>query len=76
VDQSLSNVVHYTSDAEAAVQTALPKHKVRSRTVNAEGIELMGEVRMNDKEIPQIDALLKINGVKDASIVSYNSDSV
>jgi uncharacterized membrane protein YhiD involved in acid resistance len=69
-------VVHYTSDAEAAVQTALPKHKVRSRTVNAEGIELMGEVRMNDKEIPQIDALLKINGVKDASIVSYNSDSV
>jgi len=69
-------VVHYTSDAEAAVQTALPKHKVRSRSVNAEGIELMGEVRMNDKEIPQIDALLKINGVKDASIVSYNSDSV
>jgi len=69
-------VVHYTSDAEAAVQTALPKHKVRSRTVNAEGIELMGEVRMNDKEIPQIAALLKINGVKDASIVSYNSDSV
>jgi uncharacterized membrane protein YhiD involved in acid resistance len=68
-------VVHYTSDAEAAVQTALPKHKIRSRTVNAEGIELMGEVRMNTKEVPQVDQLLKIKGVRDASIVSYTSDS-
>ena len=68
-------VVHYTSDAEAALQAALPKHKIRSRTVNAEGVELMGEVRMNPKEVPQVDALLKIQGVKDASIVSYTSDT-
>jgi len=68
-------VVHYTSDAEAAVQAALPKHKIRSRTVNAEGVELMGEVRMNPKEVLQVDALLKIQGVKDASIVSYTSDT-
>jgi len=68
-------VVHYTSDAETAVQAALPKHKIRSRTVNTEGVELMGEVRMNPKEVPQVDALLKIQGVKDASIVSYTSDT-
>ena len=68
-------VVHYTSDAEAALQAALPKHKIRSRTVNTEGVELMGEVRMNPKEVPQVDALLKIQGVKDASIVSYTSDT-
>jgi len=68
-------VVHYTSDAEAALQAALPKHKIRSRTVNAEGVELMGEVRMNPKEVLQVDALLKIQGVKDASIVSYTSDT-
>ena len=68
-------VVHYTNEAEIAVQAALPKHKIRSRTVNAEGIELMGEVRMNSKEVPQVDGLLKIKGVKDASIVSYTSDS-
>jgi uncharacterized membrane protein YhiD involved in acid resistance len=68
-------VVHYTSDAEAALQAALPKHKVRSRTVNADGIELMGEVRMNPKEVLQVDGLLKIKGVKDASVVSYTSDS-
>jgi uncharacterized membrane protein YhiD involved in acid resistance len=68
-------VVHYSSEAEAAVQVALPKHKIRSRTANAEGVELMGEVRMNAKEVPHIDELLKIKGVKDASILSYTSDS-
>lgn len=68
-------VVHYTSEAEQAVQEALPRYKLRSRTVTAEGVELMGEVRMNAKDAPQVDALLKIKGVKDASLVSYTSDS-
>jgi uncharacterized membrane protein YhiD involved in acid resistance len=68
-------VVHYSSDAEAAVQAALPKYKIRSRTANAEGVELMGEVRMNSKEVPKVDELLKIKGVKDASVVSYTSGS-
>jgi uncharacterized membrane protein YhiD involved in acid resistance len=68
-------VVHYSGDAEASVQAALPKHKIRSRTVNAEGVELMGEVRMNSKDVPKVDELLKIQGVKDASIMSYASDT-
>jgi uncharacterized membrane protein YhiD involved in acid resistance len=68
-------VVHYKSEAETAIQTALPKYKIRSRTANADGVELMVEVRMNAKDVPQVDELLKINGVKDASIVSYTSDS-
>jgi uncharacterized membrane protein YhiD involved in acid resistance len=68
-------VVHYTSDAENALQAALPKHRIRSRTVNSDGIELMGEVRMNPKDVPKVDDLIKIPGVKDASIVSYTSDS-
>ena len=68
-------VVHYASEAEADVQAALPKYKIRSRTANAEGVELMGEVRMNAKEVPSVDALLKIKGVKDASILSYTSDA-
>lgn len=68
-------VVHYVSEAEVAVQATLPRHKVRSRTINADGVELMGEVRMNAKDLPKVDELLKINGVKDASIVSYSSDS-
>jgi hypothetical protein len=53
----------------------LPKYKIRSRTANADGVELMVEVRMNMKEVPQVDELLKIKGVKDASIVSYTSNT-
>lgn len=68
-------VVHYSNEAEAEVQAALPKHRIRSRTVNPEGVELMGEVRLNPKDMPLVDNLLKIKGVKDASVVSYNSDS-
>jgi hypothetical protein len=68
-------VVHYSSDAEASVQAVLPKHKIRSRTVNTEGVELMGEVRMSSKDVPKVDDLLKIKGVKDASIMSFASDA-
>ena len=68
-------VVHYTSEAEKDLQAALPKYKIRSRTANADGVELMVEVRMNTKEVPQVDELLKIKGVKDASIVSYTSNT-
>jgi len=68
-------VAHYSSDAEASVQTSLPKHKVRSRAVNAEGVELMAEVRLSGKEMLKVDELLKIKGVKDASVMSYSSDA-
>jgi uncharacterized membrane protein YhiD involved in acid resistance len=67
-------VTHYASEAETAVQAALPKHKLRSRSVTPNGVELMVEVRMSSKDTPQIDELLKITGVKDASLVSYSPD--
>jgi uncharacterized membrane protein YhiD involved in acid resistance len=68
-------VVHYKSEAETELQATLPKYKIRSRTANADGVELMVEVRMKAKEVPQVDELLKIKGVKDASIVSYTSNT-
>ena len=67
-------VIHYTIDAEAAVQKALPENKLRSRTVTSAGVELMLEVRMKSKDASKVDELLKIKGVKDAALVSYNAD--
>lgn len=67
-------VIHYTTDAEAAVQGALPENKLRSRTVTSTGVELMLEVRMKSKDASKVDELIKIKGVKDASLVSYNAD--
>lgn len=67
-------VTHYSSEAESGVQAALPNHKIRSRTVTHEGVELMVEVRMDAKDAPKVDDLLKIKGVKDAALISYNAD--
>ena len=67
-------VIHYTNQAEEAVQKIIPKHKLRSRTVTATGVELMVEVRMKAKDTSQVDEFLKIKGVKDAALVSYNTD--
>jgi uncharacterized membrane protein YhiD involved in acid resistance len=67
-------VVNYSSEAEEAVQKAVPKHKLRSRTVNPSGVELILEVRMKAIEAPQVDKLLKIKGVSNAALVSYNAD--
>lgn len=67
-------VTHYSTDADSEVQRALPKHKIRSRTVTAEGVELMVEVQINPKDAPKVDDLLNIKGVKDAALVSYNAD--
>ncbi len=67
-------VIHYETEAEAAVQEALPENKLRSRTVTSAGVELMLEVRMKAKDTPKVDELLKIKGVKDAALVSYNAD--
>ncbi len=67
-------VINYSSEAEEAVQKAVPKHKLRSRTVNPGGVELILEVRMRAKDASQVDELLKIRGVSNAALVSYNAD--
>ena len=67
-------VVNYSSEAEEAVQKAIPKHKLRSRTVNPSGVELILEVRMKTKDAPQVDELMKIKVVNNAALVSYNAD--
>lgn len=69
-------VVHYLNKAEELIQKALPKHKLRSRTTTADGIELMVEVRLKKEEMLKVDKFLDINGVKDAAVVSYNGDYV
>ena len=67
-------VVKYANEAEEAVQKALPKHKLRSRTVTPAGVELILEVRLKAKDAPQVDELLKLKGVSNAALVCYNAD--
>ena len=69
-------VVHYESGAETALRKVLPACKLKSQTVTAAGVELMLEVRIKAKDTSRVDELLGIEGVKDASLISYNGDYV
>ncbi|MGA1869895.1 MAG: DUF4956 domain-containing protein [bacterium] len=69
-------VVHHNNGTETEIQKALPAHRLQSRTVNAEGVELMIEIRIQENDTTLVDNLLKIKGVKHAALISYNGDYV
>lgn len=69
-------VVNYASEADVKVRKSLPSATVRSRTVTQEGVELTLEIRLKQEETIKVDKLLKIEGVRNAALVSYNGDYV
>ena len=50
------------------------KHVIKAKTVTKEGVELTLEVRIKNQETEFINEILKGNGVKSATLVSYNGD--
>lgn len=70
-------VVHYPGELESKVKAALPTHRLRSRTVTPEEVELMAEIRLEDEQTSGVvDELMRISGVRNAALVSYNGDLV
>ena len=72
-------VVRFKKEAVEAVDDALRslnKPSVRSRSVRGDTVELCVETRMKPAELTLVDELLKIEGVTDASAVSYRGDTV
>lgn len=60
------------SETEALVTQAVGKHSVKAKTVTADGIELTCEVRLKDGNSGFVSALRGVDGVRSASLVSYN----
>ncbi|MBN2373676.1 DUF4956 domain-containing protein [bacterium] len=69
-------VIQHNNGTEGEIQKALPAHRLQSRTVNANGVELMIEVRLQADDAALVDNLRKIKGVKHAALISYNGDYV
>jgi len=69
-------VIHHNNGTEEELQKVLPAHRLQSRTVNANGVELMIEVRIQSDDTTLVDKILKIKGVKHAALISYNGDYV
>lgn len=72
-------ILHYHEGASAAVKgliKQLPRTRVRSKTVQREGIELTLEVRLRDEETAVVDKFLRIDGVYDATLIAHQGDMV
>jgi hypothetical protein len=67
---------HQSIQEVARVLRQLPKHKLKSKTVTRDGIELTIEVQLKDDTTSYINRFLQIHGVQDAALVSYQGDYV
>lgn len=70
------NCVDEKSEKEALVLTgeAVKKFMVKSKTVNGGGIELTAEIRLKDAATSFVNRLHDIDGVSNATLVSYNGE--
>lgn len=61
-------------DAMVYLKQSTKKHLIKSKTVTKNGIELIVEVRLVDMSTKLVNQLLAVNGVNNASLVSYNGE--
>ena len=70
-------VLNYDSGSSEQVQQKLldlPRHRLKSKTVTKEGVELTLEVRMADDEVAIVEEMLHVKGVTDAALIDYPKD--
>ena len=63
----------YTSNISAAMRK-LPRHRIKSRTTTRKGAEVTMEMSLKGSEMALIDNLLRVEGVLDASLISYEGE--
>ena len=70
-------VIRYDPAETASVAAALrklPRHRIKSRTTTRKGGELTLEMSLKGNEMNLIDHLCKVDGVLDASLISYEGE--
>lgn len=58
--------------AAELLKSTVKKYRIKSKTVNAEGIELTTELKIKDDKMEFVNQMNEIAGVKNATLVSYN----
>jgi uncharacterized membrane protein YhiD involved in acid resistance len=74
-------VVVISCDSENAEEKSLSllsshtkKNVIKAKSVSKEGVELTVEVRLKESSSKFVNALLAVDGVRNATLVSYNGD--
>lgn len=72
-------VMHFDLGAAANVKAMLgklPAHKLKSRTVRGNSVEMTVELRLRNEEASFVDKFTQLEGVYDASLISYQGDII
>lgn len=72
-------IIHYDEAASGQIKQMirqLPGGRLKSKTVQHNGIELTMEVRLRDNETSFVEKFLRVDGVFDAALISHQGDIV
>ncbi|MDO5111691.1 MAG: DUF4956 domain-containing protein [Clostridia bacterium] len=72
-------ILHYHEGASQQVRAMmkqLPNSRLKSKTVQRDGIELTLELRLKESETGFVEKLLRVEGVYDATLISHQGDIV
>ena len=72
-------IVHYDEAASGQIKQMvkqLPGGRLKSKTVQRDGIELTMEVRLHENETLFVEKFLRVEGVYDAALISHQGDIV
>ena len=72
-------MIHYDEAASAQIKQMLkqlPSPRLKSKTVQRDGIELTMELRLKDNETGFVEKFLRVDGVYDAALISHQGDIV
>ena len=64
--------IEVENTAAELLKNTVKKYRIKSKTVNADGIELTTELKIKDDKMAFVNQMNKITGVKNATLVSYN----
>ena len=72
-------ILHYEERASKAVKSMIaqiPYARVKSKTVQREGIELAVELRVKSSETGFVDKFLRVDGIYDATLIAHRGDLI
>ena len=72
-------ILHYEERASKQIKAMvaqIPYARVKSKTVQREGIELAVELRVKSSETGFVDKFLRVDGVYDATLIAHQGDMI
>ena len=70
-------ILHYDEHASQQIKgmvKQLPRARIKSKTVQRDGIELTVELRIRESDVDFVDKFLRVQGVYDATLVAHQGD--